>query len=216
MTDSKKGFWARIWARPNAKWLLGIPLGGFLALVVGAIGLATFNTTLRATSTNEFCFGCHSHENFIRPEYEASSHFSNASGVQADCKDCHLPKMEKHWFQYVTKKVIVSKDIIPEMQGVIDTQEKYNEYRPHGAKKVWRHMKETDSKYCRHCHSIEQMNFEEQDRFAARRHQTAEQRGQTCIDCHYGIVHVPPDNASEILAEIDEEMAAESGAEEGE
>jgi nitrate/TMAO reductase-like tetraheme cytochrome c subunit len=216
MTDSNKGFWAKLWKRPDSKWLLGIPIGGFIALIVGAIGLGTVNTVMRATSTNEFCYECHSHEAFIKPEYEASSHFANASGVKAECKDCHLPKMEGHWFEYVATKIIVSKDIIPELRGVINTQEKYNEYRPIGAEKVWRQYKEDDSRYCKHCHSIEQMDFEAQGRFAARRHQTAEERGQTCIDCHYGMVHAPPENAREILAKIDEEMEAEQQEEEGE
>jgi len=164
------------------------------------------NYTLQESSTTEFCYTCHSHEQFIKPEYEASSHFSNAAGVQAECKDCHLPKMHGHWFEYVTTKIIVSKDIIPEMMGKVDTREEWEEFRPHGAEKVWRHFKENDSRFCRHCHSIDNMNFDEQGRFAARRHQTAERRAQTCIDCHYGIVHELPENAQEILAEIDEEM----------
>ncbi|MBS3743590.1 MAG: NapC/NirT family cytochrome c [Wenzhouxiangellaceae bacterium] len=209
MNESKKGWWARLWSRPNSKWLLGIPVGGFLAVAVGAVALQTMNYTLHQTSKTEFCYVCHSHEQFIKPEYEASSHFSNASGVQAGCKDCHLPDMQDDWFAYVTKKVIVSKDIIPELRGVISTREKYEDYRPHGAEKVWRHFKENDSKNCRKCHSSENMDLEAQDRFASRRHARAEERGQTCIDCHYGIVHELPENAREILAKIDEDMEAE-------
>lgn len=209
MTDSKKGWWARLWARPNSKWLLGIPLGGFVAVGLGAAGLGTMNYALHASSETEFCYACHSHEQFIKPEYEASSHFQNQAGVQAACKDCHLPDMETDWFEYVTTKIIVSKDIVPELMGKLSTQEKYEEFRPHGAEKVWRQFKANDSKFCRNCHSIENMDLEAQDRFASRKHSTAEQRGQTCIDCHYGIVHELPENAREILAEIDEEMKAE-------
>ena len=214
MTDSdKKGFWARLWARPDKKWLLGIPAGGFVALILGAAGLWTMNFALHESSENEFCFACHSHEQFIRPEYEASSHFVNASGVKAACKDCHLPKMQEHYFDYVLTKIIVSKDIIPELQGYISTKEKYEKFRPHGAEKVWRQFKENDSQFCRSCHSIENMDLEAQGRFASRRHETAERRGQTCIDCHYGIVHELPENATDILAKIDEEMEAEEGGE---
>lgn len=216
MTDSKKGWWARLWARPNSKWLLGIPLGGFVAVVLGAAGLQTMNYTLHQTSKTEFCYQCHSHEQFIKPEYEASSHFKNQAGVQAGCKDCHLPDMQDDWFAYVTKKIIVSKDIIPELRGYISTEEKYEEFRPHGAEKVWRKMKANDSKYCRNCHSIENMDLEAQDRFASRRHATAEERGQTCIDCHYGIVHKLPENATDILDRIDEEMKAEQASAEEE
>ena len=80
-TNEKKS----IWARPASKWLLGIPLGGFVAFALGAIALGSTNYVLHATSSTEFCYTCHSHEAFIRPEYEASSHFSNLSGVQAGC-----------------------------------------------------------------------------------------------------------------------------------
>lgn len=210
MTDSeKKGFWAKLWTRPNSKWLLGIPLGGFAALFLGAGGLLAMNFTLQETSTNQFCYTCHSHEAYIRPEYEASSHFVNSSGVKAACKDCHLPKIHPHWFEYVTTKIIVSKDIIPELMGKIDTAEKYEAYRPHGAEKVWRQYKADDSRYCKHCHQMDNMDFEAQGRRVARQHQTAAERGRTCIDCHYGIVHKLPEDATGILARIDEEMEAE-------
>lgn len=204
----ENGFWARLWKRPNSKWLLGIPLGGFLALGFGAAGIGGVNTALHATSTNEFCYVCHSHEAFIKPEYEASSHFANASGVRADCKDCHLPH---GFFELAIKKVIVSKDIIPEVMGKIDTQEKYDANRAYMAEKVWRQFKEDDSAYCKHCHSVESMDLEAQGRRTARRHTQAAERGQTCIDCHYGIVHELPENATEILAEINEEMSPQEG-----
>jgi len=207
VSDMNKSWWARFWARPRSKWLLGIPLGGFVALLIGAAGLGTVNYVLHETSTNQFCYECHSHEAFIKPEYEASSHFSNSSGVRADCADCHLP--HDSWFELVTTKAIVSLDIIPEVMGKIDTAEKYEEHRGEMAEAVWRHFKHNDSKFCRSCHTIDAMDFESQDRFAARRHETAEQRGQTCIDCHYGIVHKLPEDAAEILSRIDEERAEE-------
>ena len=213
MTESKKGWWARLWARPNSKWLLGIPLGGFVAVAVGAAGLGTMNYTLHLSSETEVCYACHSHEKFIKPEYEASSHFQNQAGVQAACKDCHLPDMETDWFEYFTTKIIVTKDVIPELMGKLSTREKFEAFRPHGAEKVWRQFKANDSKFCRNCHSIDNMDLEAQDRFASRRHSTAEKRGKTCVDCHYGIVHKLPENATDILARIDEEMKAEQAEE---
>ncbi|MDT8438690.1 MAG: NapC/NirT family cytochrome c [Wenzhouxiangellaceae bacterium] len=205
---NENGFWAKLWKRTNSKWLLGIPLGGFLALGVGAAGIGGVNTMLHATSTTEFCFACHSHEQFIRPEYEAASHFKNAAGVRAECADCHLPH---GFFELAIKKVIVSKDIIPELMGKIDTQEKYDANRAHMAEKVWRDFKANDSKYCRHCHSVEAMDLEAQGRSTGRRHSTMAERGKTCIDCHYGIVHNLPENAAQIIAEIDKEFSGDEG-----
>ncbi len=195
----------RLWQRPKSKWLLGIPIGGFLALGLGAILLGTMNYTLHKTSETEFCYVCHSHEQFIKPEYEASSHFSNASGVRAGCADCHLP--HDNWFSLVSTKIIVSFDIIPELMGKIDTAEKYEEHRAEMAQAVWREFKENDSAFCRSCHAFDAMDFEAQDRRTARGHQRAAEKGETCIDCHYGIVHKEPENASELMREIAAEFA---------
>lgn len=186
-----------VWAKSRNKWLLGIPLGGFIAFVLGAAALGTTNYVLHETSTTEFCYLCHSHEAFIKPEYEASSHFKNLSGVRAECADCHLP--HDNWFELVWTKAVVSLDIIPEMMGKLDTAEKYEEHRAEMATAVWRQFRENDSKFCRSCHSVDAMDLENQERRTARQHTRAAENGETCIDCHYGIVHVAPENAEEIL-----------------
>jgi nitrate/TMAO reductase-like tetraheme cytochrome c subunit len=110
------GFWGRLWARPKNRWLLGIPLGGLVMLGVGAAGLGGVNWVVHETSSTEFCFACHSHQQFIRPEYEASSHFKNAVGVCAGCSDCHLP--HDNWFELLYTKALVSTDVFREMAGM--------------------------------------------------------------------------------------------------
>ena len=200
MSDEAERPSSGVWRRPAKKWLLGIPIGGVIAFVFGAIALGAMNYVLHVTSTNEFCYACHSHEAFIRPEYEASSHFRNTSGVQAGCADCHLPQDE--WFEYVWTKAVVSFDIIPELMGKLDTAEKYEAHRAEMAESVWRQFRDNDSKFCRSCHSMDAMDLESQDRRTARQHSRAAEQGQTCIDCHYGIVHVAPIDAEEILERI--------------
>ena len=206
MTDDAKGFWARLWARPQSRWLLGIPVGGFIAMFVGAAALGSVNYVLHATSSTEFCYACHSHEAFIKPEYESSSHFINKAGVRASCSDCHLP--HDNWFDLVWTKTVVSFDVFPEMMGKLDTAEKYEAHRAEMAESVWPEFMENDSRYCRSCHSFDAMDLEGQGRSTARRHTRAEDAGQTCIECHYGIVHALPENAEEmveaIAAEYDE------------
>lgn len=189
-----------LWKKPAKKWLLGIPLGGFVAFVAGAIALGTTNYVLHASSSTEFCFACHSHDAFIRPEYEASSHFRNASGVRAGCSDCHLP--HDNWFELTWTKMVVSLDIIPEVMGKLDTAEKYESHRAEMAESVWRQFKDNDSKFCRNCHSLDSMDLESQDRRAARRHSGAAENGETCIDCHYGIVHQEPEGTEAIMERI--------------
>jgi nitrate/TMAO reductase-like tetraheme cytochrome c subunit len=205
MSESNDNESPSVWKRPTSKWLLGIPLGGLIAFALGAMALGSMNFVLHATSSTEFCYTCHSHDAFIRPEYEASSHFVNTAGVRAGCSDCHLP--HDNWFQLVWTKAVVSLDIIPELMGKLDTAEKYESHRAEMAESVWRQFKGNDSKFCRSCHSVEAMDLESQGRSTARRHTRAAERGETCIDCHYGIVHKEPENAAEIIESLAEEFS---------
>jgi nitrate/TMAO reductase-like tetraheme cytochrome c subunit len=207
MTNPASDKTGGLWARPKQKWLLGIPLGALIAFGLGAIALGTTNYVLHETSTTDFCYACHSHENFIKPEYEASSHFNNLAGVRAGCADCHLP--HDNWFELVWTKMVVSLDIIPELAGKLDTAEKYEEHRAEMAESVWRQFKENDSKFCRSCHSIDAMNLDAQERRTARQHSQAADKGETCIDCHYGIVHREPEGASEIIERLQEEFSVD-------
>jgi nitrate/TMAO reductase-like tetraheme cytochrome c subunit len=200
MTQANEPEKSGLWKRPASKWLLGIPLGGLLAFGLGAIALGTVNLVLHETSTTEFCYVCHSHDAFIRPEYEASSHFRNQAGVRAGCSDCHLP--HDNWFELVWTKTVVSLDIIPELMGKLDSQEKYDSHRAEMAEAVWRQFVANDSKFCRSCHAVDAMDMELQERRAARRHSQAAEKGQTCVECHNGIVHKLPENADAIWEEI--------------
>jgi nitrate/TMAO reductase-like tetraheme cytochrome c subunit len=191
--------WAALWSRPKSRWLLGIPVGGILMLCAGAAALGGVNWVVHETSSTGFCFACHSHQQFIRPEYEASSHFKNAVGVRAGCSDCHLP--HDNWFELMYTKALVSTDVIRELAGKISTAEKYEAHRGEMAQKVWKQMLANDSKFCRGCHSFTAMDFKAQGGMPARMHAKAMQSGQTCIECHRGIVHTLPENAEQLWSE---------------
>jgi len=170
-----------------------------VAFVLGAAALGTFNWVLHQTGTNEFCYVCHSHELIIKPEYEASTHFSNAAGVQANCSDCHVPHS---WWGTVWLKTRATLDILPELTGKIGTVEKYEEHRREMAMSVWKDYLNRDSDYCATCHSLEQMVLEDQDRRAQRKHASALESGESCIECHQGIVHELPENWKEAWNEV--------------
>jgi nitrate/TMAO reductase-like tetraheme cytochrome c subunit len=191
---------AGLWSKPKAKWLLGIPLGAFLAFGLGMMALGATNYVFHKTSTNEFCYGCHSIELNVKPEYEASSHFSNRSGVRASCADCHLP--HDNWFALAWAKTGRTLEIFPEMMGKTSTPEKFEAHRGEMAESVWQRYRENDSGYCRSCHSFGAMNLASQERRTARRHSQAQEKGQTCVQCHYGIAHAEPENAKAILEKV--------------
>jgi nitrate/TMAO reductase-like tetraheme cytochrome c subunit len=198
-TPRGTSYWMRLWARPKQRWLLGIPLGGLLMLGVGAAGLGGVNWVVHETSSTEFCFACHSHQQFIRPEYEASSHFKNAVGVRAGCSDCHLP--HDNWFELMYTKALVSTDVFRELAGKIGTREKYEAHRGEMAQKVWKQLLANDSRFCRGCHSFAAMSLEAQGGMPARAHKKAMQSGQTCVQCHRGIVHALPENEEQLWNE---------------
>ncbi len=191
--ERKRGFWGWLWQRPKSVFLLGIPVGAFLAVLIG-IGLTGgLLKVVETSSTLEFCTSCHEMEAFVYQEYKQTVHYSNASGVRAECADCHVPH---EFIPKMMRKIGATFNEVPgHFLGRIDNREKFEAHRGVMAQKVWDTMKSNDSRECRDCHSYTAMSAEVQDRMAKRRHSAEylEATGKTCIDCHKGIAHTLPD-----------------------
>lgn len=190
----KSGFWAWLWARPRRWFLLGIPVGGFVAVLIGVVLAGGFLKVVDASSTMEFCTSCHEMEAFVFQEYKETKHYSNASGVRAECADCHVPK---EFVPKMVRKIQATFNEVPKhLMGKIDTREKFEAHRGELAERVWARMKANNSKTCRNCHTYEAMEAEAQDRIARRRHSAEylEATNKTCIDCHQGIAHNLPES----------------------
>ncbi len=140
---------------------------------------------MEATNELEFCTSCHGMK-FVYEEYEHSSHFSNASGVQAVCSDCHVPK---DWTAKLVRKIKASKEVFYWITGSIDTRDKFEAKRYHLAQSVWHSMEQSDSRECRNCHDHKQMSLNQQSLFAKSYHTLAQEENKTCINCHKGITH---------------------------
>ncbi len=54
-------------------------------------------------------------------------------------------------------------------------------------------MKANNSQECRNCHNFNSMDYAEQNKRSAAKHQEAVNQGMTCIDCHKGIAHTLPE-----------------------
>jgi len=162
-----------------------------VAFVLGILFVAVFNTVMDYTNTEEFCIGCHEMKETTYREYTDSVHFSNRTGVRAVCVDCHLPKA---FFPKIFHKIKASNDIWHSMLGTIDTPEKFEERRVVLAKREWMRLKKNNSRECLGCHDPKSFDFSIQGKRAAGYHQNELMtKGQTCIDCHKGIVHTLPD-----------------------
>jgi cytochrome c-type protein NapC len=170
--------------RPRVGWGLLV-----LAFLAGWACIGVVNFAIEYTNTLEFCTSCHTMQtNFL--EYRESMHFKNPSGVQATCSDCHVPKA---LLPMLAVKIVAAKDVVHQVLGTIDTPEKFEARRWVMANRIWTRMKATDSRECRTCHDFANMELSGQDRIARSRHSRAQDKGQTCIDCHKGVVHTQPD-----------------------
>jgi cytochrome c-type protein NapC len=181
------------------KKLLFIAFAIFL-LGIGFSGL--FGFVLNNTNETEFCVSCHTMQTNLN-ELKETVHWKSGSGVHAGCADCHVPKpfLPKMW-----AKIMAAKDVYHEILGTIDTPEKYEARRWQMANAVWNKMKASDSRECRNCHSFDHMDLSEQGRTARKKHDSATDKGNTCIDCHKGIAHEQPDEP-----EDQEELAEATG-----
>jgi cytochrome c-type protein NapC len=186
------------------------PLVAVLSVFLGGLVFwGAFNTAMEATNTLPFCISCHEMRSTVYEEFRHTVHFTNPSGVQAVCSDCHVPK---DWTAKLVRKIKASKELLYWALGTIDTPEKFEARRLVLATRVWEAMKSSDSQECRNCHNFPAMDTGGQGRFAGRLHQEAVEGSKTCIDCHKGISHrlpATPKPAKEAPAGFDEELAEE-------
>jgi len=181
-----KKLW-RIVSTPAARIASGTLLvAGFAA---GIVFWGGFNWALEASNAETFCISCHEMESTVYQELQTTIHFRNRTGVRAICSDCHVPH---EWGPKMIRKIQATFNELPKhFVGYMDTKEKFEAHRLELAKRVWARMEGNDSRNCRNCHSMTAMDLEKQAPRARGQHRSAEQEGETCIDCHKGIAHKP-------------------------
>ena len=175
------------WIRKNALWC------AFVGAVVMALAIWGTWQGVHYTSTTEFCLSCHSMRT-AGEEYKTSVHFRNASGVRAECKDCHIPPG-------VVPTLIRKTEALNDLYHTfispsIDTPEKFAAKRSELAQREWARMSANNSAACKSCHSYEAMDHDKQSANAAAQMSAAAAKDSNCIDCHKGIAHHKPDMSS--------------------
>ncbi len=192
----------------SRRTLFGATIGGAVAfMITGVILWGGFNTAMEATNTMDFCISCHEMESTVYQEYQDTIHYSNRSGVQAGCPDCHVPR---DWVHKTVRKIEASRELYHKALGTVNTPEKFDQHRPEMALRVWKTMKETNSRECRNCHDFDTMNPANQKKRARAQHLFAMEEGHTCIDCHKGIAHkgVTDQFDPEVIAELEQAWPA--------
>jgi cytochrome c-type protein NapC len=183
--------WLKFLSRPTAKY--SVATLGIVGVVAGILFWGAFNWTVEMTNTETFCISCHEMRVNVYEEYKDTIHYNNRSGVRATCPDCHVPK---EWHYKMIRKVQATNELLHKALGSINTPEKFEAKRLELAQHVWKTMKETDSRECRNCHDFDSMDYMAQGRRAVNRHIEGFDEGETCIDCHKGIAHSLPKQAS--------------------
>jgi cytochrome c-type protein NapC len=203
LSYSKDSWVKRLW---RFAWT---PAFGLLALAFGAgiVFWGGFNTALELTNTEPFCISCHEMRDNVFVEYRNTIHYQNRTGVRATCPDCHVPK---EWVPKIIRKIQASNELFHKALGSIDTPEKFNAKRYKLAQNEWARMKANDSQECRNCHHFNSMDYAEQNKRSAAKHQEAVNAGMTCIDCHKGVAHRLPEIEQHIGAP--KQHAADTGA----
>ena len=186
MSDPDRNLFARIGAFLQCCSPLVLLAAG---VTFGVIAWGGFNTAMEVSNSMTFCISCHEMRDTVYKEYQESVHYRNASGVQATCADCHVPRT---WVHKVVRKVQATNELSHKVMATIDTPEKFEAKRWELANRVWDQMKASESRECRNCHDYASMDRSEQDRSGCKKHGRAPGAGETCIDCHKGLAHEYP------------------------
>jgi cytochrome c-type protein NapC len=182
---------------PSARYsvLALLVVGG----VAGVASVIAFNVTMHATNTEQFCTSCHEMADNPGMMLVGTTHFKNKSGVRPTCSDCHVPQ---EFIPKMIRKIEASREVWGSITGIINTPEKYAAHTPIMKAREIARLKANDSQECRNCHDVEQMLFSVQTAKAQQYHRAAEHKGKTCIDCHAGLTHTPPEQLSEAESQL--------------
>ena len=176
---------------PTARYSVLAVLG--VGLAAGIVSVVAFEITMTATNTEQFCTSCHEMRDNPGMLLKGTTHFKNKSGVRPTCSDCHVPR---EFIPKMIRKIEASREVWGKITGIIDTPEKYAAHAPKMKEREINRLKANDSQECRNCHDVNQMLFSVQTAKAQEYHQAVENQGKTCIDCHAGLTHTPPDQVS--------------------
>lgn len=165
-----------------------------VGLIAGVSSVIVFNVSMHLTNTEEFCTSCHEMADNAGMLLKGTTHFKNKSGVRPTCSDCHVPQ---EFIPKMIRKVEAAREVWGKITGVIDTPEKYAAHAPKMKAREIARLKANDSQECRNCHDVQQMLFNVQTAKAQEYHLAQKNQGKTCIDCHAGLTHTPPEQRSE-------------------
>lgn len=155
--------------------------------VAGLVAAVAAEKVDELTSSDEFCSSCHTMKAYITDSetFKKSTHRTSPSGVHPSCGDCHIPKglIAATW----THVYSGIKDTWAQTTMNYEDPKVWQAERARLANEARLWFRANDSVTCRNCH-VEAAIKPERKR-GQRQHKQAKEKGMTCIDCHYNLVH---------------------------
>lgn len=153
------------------------------ALFIAPLILKGLDKELGPVDSNWPCTSCHSMKPFFE-EYKASVHYFGRSGVKAGCVNCHIKGGS---LVSVNGATLLIRDTFKELFKPIKNKEDADARRPEMANRVRDRLIETRSGVCFGCH-VEDAIVPTKDR-GKNAHESMKEKGKTCIECHFNLVH---------------------------
>ncbi len=166
-----------------------------MAIILLIVAVFGFEPLTRSVSASQFvCLGCH-----LDGEYDpraerpvSKSHADRLIDKPARCVDCHVSKGAVGAL-FVYTHIFSHTDLYGDWQSL--PGERTDPVHPPNARKAYRvrdAMRAADSRTCRDCHTEE--NSRPRTNKGLDEHKRGLEKKQTCIDCHFNLVHreVPP------------------------
>ncbi|MBC8405757.1 MAG: NapC/NirT family cytochrome c [Rhodospirillales bacterium] len=173
--------------RSQWMWAFAFVTGGLASMAF----LGTTFVFLDKSESLEYCISCHEMENNVYAEYKQTAHYTNRTGVQVVCADCHIPKT---WFGRMYGKIGAIHQLYHKIAGDVDTAGKFEAKRLELAETVWAEYEANGSQPCKNCHSFKAMDIHKQSEDARDAMEGAMEVDMSCIECHKGIAHKLPED----------------------
>ena len=189
------------------KWLIGAALAGIIVILSG--GLFLKHGTVEAQN---FCNTCHT-AYYDNREYAFNDKvgMKKPSGMLTGCAECHpqpyaefkksahfeTKRLERrpgcanchndihsvfNWYRFMYWQPVAWKQV---QLSISDNVLWEGEVRPKLAGKARTDFVASDSRPCRDCHNLSSKTF----RADIKAHKQAAKSGETCIKCHFNLVH---------------------------
>jgi nitrate/TMAO reductase-like tetraheme cytochrome c subunit len=183
----KRGFWGAV------QWIF---LWGTIFGISGVMLVAVTNKAVIWSSSDAFCGQfCHS-MTWASASYRQGPHFINASGVRANCGQCHIPYDSGHATATEYVRLLLfkadrgAKDFWNESRKTIATKDEWEKRRPQLRAEFESYLRAHNYITCRGCHTLGAFGGPRSQMKMLIHKDLIKANDVDCLRCHQNIGHV--------------------------